>query len=99
MLPLYVLLSVLARPEGCCTAIHTHTILLSMPMPPCKQFPALLLLVSGGHNMLVLCSGVGKHRIIGTTLDDSVGECFDKTARCVGENSVFAKPLLTKIYQ
>ncbi len=48
---------------------------------PATQFPALLLLVSGGHNMVVLCSGVGKHRILGTTLDDSVGECFDKTAR------------------
>lgn len=49
------------------------------PQPP--TFPALLLLVSGGHNMLVLTEGVGRHRIIGTTLDDSVGECFDKV-RC-----------------
>lgn len=54
--------------------------------PP--AFPALLLLVSGGHNMLVLCQGVGRHRILGTTLDDSAGECFDKVARLLGVNSI-----------
>ncbi len=41
--------------------------------PKPTTFPALLLLVSGGHNMLVLSEGIGKHRIIGTTLDDSIG--------------------------
>lgn len=54
--------------------------------PP--AFPALLLLVSGGHNMLVLCQGVGRHRIIGTTLDDSAGECFDKVARLLGISAI-----------
>lgn len=52
------------------------------------QFPSLLLLVSGGHNLLVLCEGVGRHRILGTTLDDSVGECFDKIARMAGITAV-----------
>jgi len=47
-------------------------------------FPAICLLVSGGHTMLVLMEGVGKYKIIGETRDDSAGECFDKTARILG---------------
>ncbi|GFR51699.1 hypothetical protein Agub_g14143 [Astrephomene gubernaculifera] len=61
------------------------------------QFPSLLLLVSGGHNMLVLCEGVGRHRIIGTTLDDSVGECFDKIARMAGISAVPGGPHLERL--
>ncbi|GLC36767.1 putative tRNA N6-adenosine threonylcarbamoyltransferase [Pleodorina starrii] len=61
------------------------------------QFPSLLLLVSGGHNMLVLCEGVGRHRIIGTTLDDSVGECFDKIARVAGITAVPGGPHLERL--
>ena len=38
--------------------------------------------------MLVLSEGVGRHRIIGTTIDDSVGECFDKIARIVGIDAI-----------
>ncbi|GLI67710.1 hypothetical protein VaNZ11_011978 [Volvox africanus] len=60
-------------------------------------FPSLLLLVSGGHNMLVLCEGVGRHRIIGTTLDDSVGECFDKIARVAGITAVPGGPHLERL--
>ena len=48
------------------------------------EFPCLLLLVSGGHNMLVYNEFLGKHTIIGTTLDDAIGEAFDKTARLLG---------------
>jgi N6-L-threonylcarbamoyladenine synthase len=47
-------------------------------------FPYLLLLVSGGHSQLLLVSGVGKYRRLGTTLDDAVGECFDKGAKLLG---------------
>ena len=47
-------------------------------------FPSVCLLVSGGHTMLVLMSGIGKYKIIGETRDDSAGECFDKTARVLG---------------
>ncbi|KXZ44450.1 hypothetical protein GPECTOR_67g290 [Gonium pectorale] len=61
------------------------------------QFPSLLLLVSGGHNMLVLCEGVGRHRIVGTTLDDSVGECFDKIARMAGISAVPGGPHLERL--
>jgi len=63
--------------------------------PP--AFPALLLLVSGGHNMLVLCQGIGRHRILGTTLDDSAGECFDKVARLLGVNAIPGGPHLERL--
>ncbi len=45
------------------------------------EFPFICLLVSGGHTMLVRVDGVGKYRIIGRTVDDAAGECFDKCAR------------------
>ena len=45
------------------------------------QFPALALLVSGGHTELVLIKGWLNYKIIGETLDDAVGEAFDKVAR------------------
>lgn len=47
-------------------------------------FPYLLLLVSGGHTQLVWVEGVGRYRRLGTTLDDAVGECFDKSAKLLG---------------
>ena len=47
-------------------------------------FPYLLLLVSGGHTQLLLVEGVGLYRCLGTTLDDAVGECFDKSAKLLG---------------
>ncbi|MDP1688903.1 MAG: tRNA (adenosine(37)-N6)-threonylcarbamoyltransferase complex transferase subunit TsaD [bacterium] len=45
------------------------------------QFPALALLVSGGHTELVLINKLGKYKIIGETIDDAAGEAFDKVAR------------------
>ncbi len=47
-------------------------------------FPYLLLLVSGGHCQLAAVEGVGRYRRLGTTLDDAVGECFDKVAKLLG---------------
>ncbi|KKT16857.1 MAG: putative tRNA threonylcarbamoyladenosine biosynthesis protein Gcp [Parcubacteria group bacterium GW2011_GWC1_43_61] len=44
-------------------------------------FPALILVVSGGHTELALMSNYGKYKIIGQTVDDAAGEAFDKTAR------------------
>ncbi|MEQ9813333.1 MAG: tRNA (adenosine(37)-N6)-threonylcarbamoyltransferase complex transferase subunit TsaD [Azospirillaceae bacterium] len=48
------------------------------------DFPYLLLLVSGGHCQLVAVEGVGRYRRLGTTIDDAVGEAFDKTAKLLG---------------
>jgi N6-L-threonylcarbamoyladenine synthase len=47
-------------------------------------FPYLLLLVSGGHCQLVSVEGVGRHRRLGGTIDDAVGEAFDKVAKMLG---------------
>ena len=49
-------------------------------MPEIK-YPTLALLVSGGHTQLVLVEEFGKYKILGETLDDAVGEAFDKVAR------------------
>ncbi len=46
-----------------------------------KIFPAVCLVVSGGHTQLILVKGIGKYKLIGETRDDAAGECFDKTAR------------------
>jgi N6-L-threonylcarbamoyladenine synthase len=48
------------------------------------RFPFLLLLVSGGHTQLVAVEGVGHYRRLGTTIDDALGEAFDKTAKLLG---------------
>ena len=47
-------------------------------------FPYLLLLASGGHCQLLLVRGVGDYRLLGRTIDDAVGECFDKCAKMLG---------------
>lgn len=51
---------------------------------PALGFPYLLLLVSGGHCQLLLVSGVGQYRRLATTIDDALGEAFDKTAKILG---------------
>jgi len=47
-------------------------------------FPYLLLLVSGGHTQLLIVKGVGSYTRLGTTLDDALGEAFDKAAKLLG---------------
>jgi N6-L-threonylcarbamoyladenine synthase len=47
-------------------------------------FPAICLVVSGGHTQLILMKGFGKYKILGETRDDAAGECFDKVARILG---------------
>ena len=48
------------------------------------QFPYLLLLVSGGHCQILLVEGAGRYKRLGTTIDDALGEAFDKTAKILG---------------
>jgi N6-L-threonylcarbamoyladenine synthase len=48
------------------------------------DFPFLALLVSGGHCLLLRCLGIGNYQILGGTIDDSLGEAFDKVARLLG---------------
>jgi N6-L-threonylcarbamoyladenine synthase len=52
------------------------------PDPP--AFPFLALLVSGGHTLLADVAGIGRYRILGESIDDAVGEAFDKTAKLLG---------------
>jgi len=47
-------------------------------------FPAICLVVSGGHTQLILMKDFGKYKILGETRDDAAGECFDKVARILG---------------
>lgn len=48
------------------------------------QYPYLLLLVSGGHSQIVRVDGLGEYKRLATTIDDAVGEAFDKTAKLLG---------------
>ncbi len=48
------------------------------------DFPALGLIVSGGHTEIVLIEGWGKYQVVGATVDDALGEAFDKVARLLG---------------
>ncbi len=48
------------------------------------EFPYLLLLVSGGHCQLLVVEGVGRYRRLATTIDDALGEAFDKSAKILG---------------
>jgi N6-L-threonylcarbamoyladenine synthase len=51
---------------------------------PHLELPALVLLVSGAHTMLVAMEAHGRYRLLGTTIDDAAGEAFDKVARFLG---------------
>jgi N6-L-threonylcarbamoyladenine synthase len=51
---------------------------------PDLELPLVVLLVSGGHTMLVSMEGHGQYRLLGQTIDDAAGEAFDKVARYLG---------------
>src|SRR3989344_9224790 len=63
---------------------------------PKLTFPAISLVVSGGHTQLILVKGIGKYKIIGETRDDAAGECFDKAARIL-ELGYPGGPIISKI--
>ena len=48
------------------------------------DYPYLLLLISGGHSQFLSVEDLGKYKRLGTTIDDAVGEAFDKTAKLIG---------------
>jgi N6-L-threonylcarbamoyladenine synthase len=62
---------------------HLYSAFLETPDAPIP-FPHLALIVSGGHTELVMARGHGDYLLLGQTLDDAVGEAFDKTARLLG---------------
>ena len=63
---------------------HLEAHALSARLSDGIDFPYLLLLVSGGHCQLLCVEDVGQYRRLGTTLDDALGEAFDKTAKMLG---------------
>jgi N6-L-threonylcarbamoyladenine synthase len=70
------------------------------------DFPFITLLVSGGHTQLLLAESLGKYTLLGETLDDAVGEAFDKSAKLMGipypggpELAKLADSASTKTYQ
>ncbi|WP_036452073.1 tRNA (adenosine(37)-N6)-threonylcarbamoyltransferase complex transferase subunit TsaD [Mycoplasma buteonis] len=63
---------------------HLHGHFLSATITEKILFPALCLLVSGGHTQLILANDVDELEIIGETLDDAVGEAFDKVSSRIG---------------
>ncbi|MCP4434440.1 MAG: tRNA (adenosine(37)-N6)-threonylcarbamoyltransferase complex transferase subunit TsaD [Actinomycetia bacterium] len=60
---------------------HLYAALLEEPE---LEFPMVVLLVSGGHTMLIQMNGHGDYALLGETLDDAAGEAFDKVARFLG---------------
>jgi len=48
------------------------------------NYPYLLLLISGGHSQFLMVNNLGKYKRLGTTIDDALGEAFDKTAKLIG---------------
>jgi len=80
-----------ARPSGITESSESEAKVLT------PAFPFVTLLVSGGHNMAVLTRGVGQHTILGSTIDDSIGEAFDKTARILGITQVPGGPHLERL--
>ncbi|MDR1477199.1 MAG: tRNA (adenosine(37)-N6)-threonylcarbamoyltransferase complex transferase subunit TsaD, partial [Rickettsiales bacterium] len=62
--------------------LEAHALMPSFFEP--VEFPYLLLLISGGHTQILLVEGVGRYKMLGTTIDDACGECFDKVAKMLG---------------
>jgi N6-L-threonylcarbamoyladenine synthase len=60
---------------------HLHAAFLE---DPSMALPAVVLLVSGGHTMLIHMAAEGRYRLLGQTIDDAAGEAFDKVARFLG---------------
>ncbi len=80
---------VLRRPF---VGVHHHEAHLYSPWilgePPVAGFgefePNVSLIVSGGHTMLIHVQGLLRHRLLGSTVDDAAGECFDKVGKLMG---------------
>jgi N6-L-threonylcarbamoyladenine synthase len=66
--------------------LEAHALTARLPgvAPEGADFPYLLLLVSGGHCQCVAVEGVGQYRLLGGTIDDAVGEAFDKVGKMLG---------------
>lgn len=69
------------KPFAAVHHLEAHVLMARLACEPPPPFPFLTLLVSGGHCQLLLSRGIGDHLVIGSTLDDALGEAYDKVAR------------------
>lgn len=69
-----------------CIPIHHMEghLLAALINAPHIKFPFLTLLVSGGHTQLIAANQLGDYKLLGESLDDAIGEAFDKTAKMLG---------------
>ena len=74
--------SVMNRPFIAINHLEGHA--LSPKLNSKLNYPYLLLLISGGHSQYLNVKGLGKYKRLGTTIDDALGEAFDKTAKLLG---------------
>jgi tRNA N6-adenosine threonylcarbamoyltransferase len=63
---------------------HLEGHALTVRLTDAVDFPYLLLLVSGGHSQFLTVEGIGNYRRLGSTIDDALGEAFDKAAKLLG---------------
>jgi len=70
--------------EGHIAANFIGTQISDLRSQSSSTFPAVVLVVSGGHTELILMKGFGKYERLGATLDDAAGEAFDKVAKMLG---------------
>lgn len=64
--------------------IEAHLYAAMMTNLPNLEFPSLGVVISGGHTMLLEILDIGKYNLLGTTIDDAIGEAFDKVATILG---------------
>ncbi|MBL0338144.1 MAG: tRNA (adenosine(37)-N6)-threonylcarbamoyltransferase complex transferase subunit TsaD [Rhodospirillaceae bacterium] len=74
----------LAKNKPLIAVNHLEGHALTARLTDAVEFPYILLLVSGGHCQLLLVKAVGDYQCLGTTLDDALGEAFDKVAKMLG---------------
>jgi len=81
-----------------CNHLESHAV---VPMLPSLNlgicYPFVSVLISGGHTMIIYMKDLGNYEIISTSIDDSIGECFDKVARELGIVAVPGGPELEKL--
>ena len=75
---------ILNKPFIAINHLEAHT--LTIRLVDDVQFPYLMFLASGGHTMIAEVEAIGKYNIICETLDDAIGEAFDKVAKMLGLN-------------
>ena len=74
--------SFLSKPFIAVNHLEGHA--LSPKLVTKLNYPYLVLLISGGHSQYLSVQGLGKYKRLGTTIDDALGEAFDKTAKLIG---------------